>query len=103
MTTVRITVSTPSAPVRGVTWTNAKAYCTFIKKRLPTEAQWERAARTAFATMFPWGVAAFDCTRGNAMPCAMNGVVAIDAMPLGNTVEGLQHMGGTSRSRGWNR
>ena len=45
------------APVRGVTWNQAVFYCTWVKKRLPTEAEWEAAGRGPGANpaIFPWG------------------------------------------------
>jgi len=41
--------------VVGVSWDNALAYCTWVGKNLPTEAQWERAASGDGSWLFPWG------------------------------------------------
>jgi len=53
-------------PINCVTWDQARQYCEFRRVRLPTEAQWEFAARGTDGRLYPWGNEdVTDSTRGN--------------------------------------
>lgn len=51
-------------PVVGLSWYEANDYCVWLNKRLPTEEEWERAARGADGRIWPWGNA-WDIARAN--------------------------------------
>ena len=89
----------PSQPVVGVCWYEARAYCawlsaqTGLEVRLPTEVEWEAAARGAEARAYPYGDP-FDRLRANTVETHVKRTTPVGAFPGGRTPEGVDDLSG---------
>lgn len=93
-------IGRPEQPVVMVSWAQAAAYCAWQGGALPTEAQWERAARGGSARSFPWG-SLWNSRLGNHAPDADNTnldgyayAAPVDAFPDGRSFYGVLGMAG---------
>lgn len=60
-------------PAMPLDWPRAQQYCVFAGKRLPTEWEWEKAARGPNGDEWPWGNDAFSCDKAQTRDCAPKG------------------------------
>lgn len=80
-------------PVTLVTWYGAQAYCEAIGRSLPTEAQWERAARGPSNWVYPWGQQWIQENAKTSRP-TKDGTVEVDQYPSGVSAWGAFNMAG---------
>ena len=81
-------------PVVHVTWDQAMAYAESIGGRLPTEEEWEFAARGTRSRTYPWGDEPPNCDRAHFRACEPSGTLPVLSRPGGVTPEGVHDLAG---------
>lgn len=81
-------------PVEYVQWQEAMAYAAWLGGSLPTEAQWEYAARGKEGRTYPWGEATPTCALARHFDCLPRGAIPVMSHPGGATPDGVYDLAG---------
>ncbi len=82
-----------SFPANCITWEGARTYCEWVGKRLPSEAEWELAARGDDENNYPWGDAPAPSCDNTVMEASDWGCDSGLSMPVGSKPEGVSPYG----------
>ena len=88
------TLSGDTQPVVGVTWFDAQAFAEWVGGSLPTEAQWERAARGAEGRIYPWGNVPPKARQHANFARRYNRPIPVGQFPKGESPNGIADLAG---------
>lgn len=90
-----IPIGLENHPVVWVSYENADSYCNWIGARLPTETEWERAAKANQQWDYPWGME-FDADKANTWEAGRRGTAPVGLMFRGASPFGVEDMSGNA-------